>query len=98
MLYASKNLDGRLEVFVRGTDQALWHRWQVAPNNGWNGGWVSRGLPTWTVSNDSRGRVTVYDVSRLLQLLALRCPETPSAVPRCSCRWRRSPAWMSSVP
>ena len=29
------NRDGRLEVFVKGTDCALWHTWQTAPNNGW---------------------------------------------------------------
>ncbi len=36
------NADGRLEVFVRGTDGALWHIWQTAPNNGWSG-WESLG-------------------------------------------------------
>jgi uncharacterized phage protein gp47/JayE len=67
MLFAAKNQDGRLEVFARGTDQALWHVWQIFPNDGWNTTWATRGLPMWRVSNDSRGRVTVYDVSRLLQ-------------------------------
>jgi hypothetical protein len=32
----SRNADGRLEAFVRGTDGALWHTWQTAPGNGWN--------------------------------------------------------------
>lgn len=31
-----RNADGRLEVFARGTDNAVWHRWQVRPNNGWS--------------------------------------------------------------
>ncbi|MES3024574.1 MAG: S8 family serine peptidase [Pseudomonadota bacterium] len=36
---------GRMEVFARGTDKAVWHLWQTAPNNGWSGwaplgGWV----------------------------------------------------------
>ena len=31
-----------LEVFVRGDDNALWHIWQMAPNNGWSG-WASLG-------------------------------------------------------
>jgi hypothetical protein len=36
---------GRLEVFARGSDRAVWHMWQTAPNNGWSawdslGGWV----------------------------------------------------------
>ena len=38
----SRNLDGRLEVFARGTDDALWHIWQFAPNNGWSA-WASPG-------------------------------------------------------
>jgi len=38
---------GRLEVFARGSDKAVWHIWQTAPNNGWSGwaslgGWVDR--------------------------------------------------------
>ncbi|MGP4052585.1 hypothetical protein [Streptomyces sp. 2A115] len=33
---------GRLEIFARGTDNAVWHRWQGG--GGWNGeGWVSLG-------------------------------------------------------
>ena len=36
------NADGRLEIFARGTDNALWHQWQTAPNNGWSG-WASLG-------------------------------------------------------
>ncbi len=35
-----ENSDGRLEVFVAGRAPSgplpLWHRWQVAPNNGWS--------------------------------------------------------------
>lgn len=36
------NKDGRLEVFARGIDGALWHIWQTAPGNGWSG-WASLG-------------------------------------------------------
>jgi hypothetical protein len=36
--------DGRLEVFVIGGDNALWHRWQTAMNNGWSE-WKSLGKP-----------------------------------------------------
>jgi hypothetical protein len=67
MLFAVKNQDGHLEVFARGTDQALWHIWQIFPNGNWNTTWATLGLPMWNVSDTSRGRVTVYDVSRLLQ-------------------------------
>ncbi|MEK9495066.1 hypothetical protein V2H77_01025, partial [Photorhabdus sp. P32] len=38
----SRNLDGRLEVFVRGADNALWHIWQTAPNSDWSN-WQSLG-------------------------------------------------------
>ncbi|MEW2401774.1 hypothetical protein [Streptomyces sp. NPDC046862] len=37
-----RNADGRLEVFARGTDGALWHTWQTRPNGGW-GGWATLG-------------------------------------------------------
>jgi acylphosphatase len=33
---------GRMEVFARGTDKAVWHMWQTAPSNGWSG-WASMG-------------------------------------------------------
>jgi hypothetical protein len=36
--------DGRLELFVVGTDGALWHTWHSALNDGWSQ-WVSRGSP-----------------------------------------------------
>ena len=38
----TSNADGRLEVFCRGSDGALWHVWQTAPNNGWSS-WISLG-------------------------------------------------------
>lgn len=37
-----KNSDGRLEVFARGADSALWHIWQTAPNGSWSS-WSSLG-------------------------------------------------------
>lgn len=39
---AGAGLGGRLDVFARGTDKAVWHIAQTAPNNGW-GGWASLG-------------------------------------------------------
>src|SRR5690349_18462763 len=30
------NVDGRLEVFARGSDSNLWHIWQLAPNGNWS--------------------------------------------------------------
>jgi len=40
--WVANNADGRMEAFARGTDDALWHIWQTAPNNGWSG-WASLG-------------------------------------------------------
>lgn len=41
-----RNTDGTLEVFVRGADSAIWHKWQTHPNSdpitGW-AGWESLG-------------------------------------------------------
>ena len=34
---------GRLVVFGRGTDNAVWHRWQVTRNGEWSGAWESLG-------------------------------------------------------
>ena len=39
---AANNADGRMEVFVRGADNALWHKWQTAPSNGWSD-WGTQG-------------------------------------------------------
>ncbi|MFD9942879.1 matrixin family metalloprotease [Nonomuraea sp. NPDC059023] len=39
---AGTNADGRLEVFVRGTDNAVHHNWQTSPGGGWSG-WSSLG-------------------------------------------------------
>ena len=33
---------GRMEIFARGSDKAVYHMWQTAPNNGWSG-WASMG-------------------------------------------------------
>ncbi len=38
----ARNADGRLEVFARGTDGAIWHRWQISPSGGWSD-WNSLG-------------------------------------------------------
>jgi len=40
----ASNADGRMELFMLGTDGQLWHEWQTAPNNGWSG-WASFGSP-----------------------------------------------------
>jgi C1A family cysteine protease len=51
----------RLEVFARGSDQALWHQWQTAPNNGWSG-WASLGgwIDAPVVARNADGRLEVF--------------------------------------
>ena len=58
----ARNSDGRLEIFARGTDNALWHQWQTAPNNGWSG-WSSLGgfiTSDPVVINNADGRLEVF--------------------------------------
>lgn len=38
----ARNADGRQELFARGTDGNLYHKWQVVPNGGWSG-WENLG-------------------------------------------------------
>ena len=70
-LTVGSNQDGRLEVFVSGADQALWHDWQTAPNNGWSG-WASLDVPMWPITDEGRGRITVYEVVQLLEFSQFR--------------------------
>jgi hypothetical protein len=56
------NADGRLEVFVRGTDNGLWHMWQVAPGGSfspWNS--LGGGLASApAVARNADGRLEVF--------------------------------------
>lgn len=59
---AGANADGRIEVFARGTDNALWHVWQTAANGSFSG-WASLGgvitsVPA--VVNNADGRLEVF--------------------------------------
>lgn len=59
---AGVNSDGRLELFARAPDNAVWHDWQTAPNGGWNG-WSKLGGATTSnpvVSADADGRLEVF--------------------------------------
>ena len=58
----ARNADGQLEIFARGTDNALWHKWQTAPNNGWSG-WASLGgviTSDPVVGQNADGRLEVF--------------------------------------
>ncbi len=52
---------GRMEVFARGSDKAVWHMWQTAPSNGWSG-WASLGgwVDLLNVSRNADGRLEVF--------------------------------------
>ncbi|HEX8103237.1 MAG TPA: C1 family peptidase [Solirubrobacteraceae bacterium] len=52
---------GRLEVFARGSDKALWHIWQTAPSNGWSG-WASMGgiIDQPVIARNADGRLEVF--------------------------------------
>lgn len=58
---ARRSVDGRMEVFVRGSDKALWHKWQTAPNNGWSG-WSSLGgwIDGPVTARNADGRLEVF--------------------------------------
>jgi hypothetical protein len=51
-LIVSRNFDGRLEVFVIGTDGAFYHIWQHTPGGSW-GGWFEFATPTAALVNDN---------------------------------------------
>ena len=57
----NKNQDGRLEIFARGGDGAVWHNWQTAPNSGWSG-WNSLGgwIDMLTVGQNQDGRLEIF--------------------------------------
>jgi hypothetical protein len=59
------NADGRLEVFAKGLDGALWHIWQLAPGGPWSswhslGGQLSTNVSNFAVANNADGRLEVF--------------------------------------
>ncbi|MFO0594662.1 MAG: peptidoglycan DD-metalloendopeptidase family protein [Myxococcaceae bacterium] len=66
-----KNADGRLEVFVRGADRALWNQWQPAPSQGpWSGfNPLGGGLAADpVVATNADGRLEVFVIGLDFQL------------------------------
>jgi hypothetical protein len=66
---AGKNADGRIEVFVVGSDDALWHIWQTTAGDGWYKSWFSSGKPSASagvlgvdVIQNADGRLEVFAV------------------------------------
>jgi acylphosphatase len=69
-----RNADGRLEVFLVGSDKQLHHRWQTAANSStWSDDWASLGGEWWVGSNpavaqNADGRIEVFLVGSDKQL------------------------------
>jgi acylphosphatase len=55
-------LGDRIEVFARGTDNAMYHIWQVAPNDGWSGwaGFGGRITGAPAAGRNADGRLEVF--------------------------------------
>jgi hypothetical protein len=68
--FAARNADGRLEIFMIGSDQNLWHIWQTAPGGSWSS-WNSLGTPASgtlsleppTVGRNPDGRLEAFHTS-----------------------------------
>jgi hypothetical protein len=62
----AQSADGRLEVFMVGLDNQLYHRWQTAPNSSqWSDSWVSLGGPLYgdpIVTRNADGRLELFIV------------------------------------
>ncbi|MDB4965504.1 MAG: putative rane protein [Myxococcales bacterium] len=59
---AVQNADGRVELFARAPDDAVWHDWQNTPNGSWSG-WNKLGGQTTSnpvVSANEDGRLEVF--------------------------------------
>jgi hypothetical protein len=67
-LDVGQNADGRLEVFGVAPHDSIWHTWQTAPSDGWNGGWKqfyssSDRLRELRVGRNQDGRLEVFGVA-----------------------------------
>jgi acylphosphatase len=55
--FVGNNADGRIEVFVTGTDGGIYHIWQTSPSNGW-GTWAQLQAPLAGIQLDGLGGVS----------------------------------------
>src|SRR5579863_7669733 len=67
-LRTARNADGRLEVFGINAGGNIYHTWQTAPSNGWNGAWELLYSPVDNLamvapSNDADGRLEIFGVN-----------------------------------
>ena len=67
-LRAARNADGRIEVFGINAAGNIYHTWQTAPNNGWNGSWdllysPADNLAMLDAVNNADGRIEVFGIN-----------------------------------
>ncbi|MGB9634511.1 MAG: peptidoglycan-binding protein, partial [Chloroflexaceae bacterium] len=77
---AANNADGRLEVFARGADNALYHIWQTSPGGAW-GTWSRLGgvltsNPSAVRNADGRLMVFVRGADNALYMIAQKAPNS----------------------
>src|SRR6266704_2217579 len=63
--FVGRNADGRLEIFVLGSNHVLYHNWQTAPNGGWSNVWYNEGgswLGDPAVGQNADGRLQIFVV------------------------------------
>ncbi|APR85692.1 Putative membrane protein [Minicystis rosea] len=67
----SRNADGRLEAFVRGTNGRVFHKWQIAPNGNWSN-WAPlvEGSPTAPVLFGEARPTAILDRRGQLEIFA----------------------------
>ncbi|MGI8967040.1 MAG: matrixin family metalloprotease, partial [Limisphaerales bacterium] len=62
LMSVGKNLSGALEVFGRGTDNAVWHMGQTSANGTWTGWYSLAGVLTSApiVGSNADGRLEIF--------------------------------------
>ncbi|CAN5416499.1 hypothetical protein BH18THE2_BH18THE2_16860 [soil metagenome] len=68
--FVARNNDGRLEIFIVGTDGRMYHKWQTSLNSDglwdWNSTWAQLGKEEWprssnpTVARNGDGRLEIF--------------------------------------
>jgi hypothetical protein len=69
----ARNADGRLELFGLDPDGNVWHAWQTAPSNGWNGTWQTlypdpSAYQSLTAARNADGSLQLFGIDANLNL------------------------------
>ena len=88
----AQNADGRLEVFMVGLDNQLWHMWQTSKNNSsqWSDSWVPLGGPLLgdpVIAQNADGRLEVFKVDANDNYLYHRWQTAPNSSSQWSDGW-----------